>query len=246
MPTYHAQAIVLAKTKLADSDLIYTLLSDEGSQLRAVGKGARKPTSKLSGTMELFHTVDLLAYKGRSLDTVSDAKLVAANRAIVSDVRLVALASTVAELVAKLSRSGQIEPRIFEMTGSYLAALDADQRAPTLTVAALLKISAQIGFRPEFHSCVLCGSPVLAVGSYRDFSVNEGGVLCSDCAAQSQSQSLSAELLAELERLLYSTFEAIVPAALPPRQLFAFVAQWLECHLQLHLKSYRSLGEYFE
>ena len=51
--TYTARAIVLRKTKLGESDLIVTLLAQDGSQARAVAKGARKPSSPFAARLEL-------------------------------------------------------------------------------------------------------------------------------------------------------------------------------------------------
>ena len=76
--TYRCRAIVLDKTKLGESDLILTLLADSGAQVRAVAKGARKPGSRLAARCELACSVDLLLARGRSLDVVSQAELMAA------------------------------------------------------------------------------------------------------------------------------------------------------------------------
>ena len=46
--TRNDRVVVLRKTKLGESDLILTLLSSDGSQIRAVAKGARKPKSPFS------------------------------------------------------------------------------------------------------------------------------------------------------------------------------------------------------
>ena len=73
--TYRCRAIVLDKTKLGESDLILTLLADDGRQVRAVAKGARKPGSKLAARCELCCEVDLLLAHGRNLDIVSQAAL---------------------------------------------------------------------------------------------------------------------------------------------------------------------------
>ena len=45
---------MLGHTKLAEQDLILTLLSETGEQLRAVAKGARKPGGRLAARVELF------------------------------------------------------------------------------------------------------------------------------------------------------------------------------------------------
>ena len=55
--TYHARACVLDRTKLGETDLILTLLSSNGAQLRAVAKGARKPGGKLA----MIHRPERLA-----------------------------------------------------------------------------------------------------------------------------------------------------------------------------------------
>ena len=48
--TYRTRAIVLDKTKLGESDLILELLAENGSLVRAVAKGARKPGSRLAAS----------------------------------------------------------------------------------------------------------------------------------------------------------------------------------------------------
>ena len=78
--TYRTRAIVLDRTKLAEQDLILTLLSADGSQLRAVAKGARKPGGRLAARAELFCETDFLLAAGRSLDVVSEAATTRASR----------------------------------------------------------------------------------------------------------------------------------------------------------------------
>ena len=43
MPSYPLRALVLRKTKLGETDVIVTLASDEGRQVRAVAKGLGAP-----------------------------------------------------------------------------------------------------------------------------------------------------------------------------------------------------------
>ena len=46
--TTRLKAIVLDRTKLAEQDLILTMLSDSGEERRAVAKGARKPGGRFA------------------------------------------------------------------------------------------------------------------------------------------------------------------------------------------------------
>lgn len=57
-PTYSLRALVLRRTKLGESDLILTLLSEDGSQKRAVAKGARRPKSSFAARTEPFCVID--------------------------------------------------------------------------------------------------------------------------------------------------------------------------------------------
>ena len=100
-PTYTARVIVVRKTKLGESDLILTLLAEDGSQLRAVAKGARKPKSSFASRLELFSVADVLCAKGRSLDVVSEARLVEGNAALRGDIERISAAAPIAELVER-------------------------------------------------------------------------------------------------------------------------------------------------
>ena len=77
--TRNDRVVVLRKTKLGESDLILTLLSSDGSQIRAVAKGARKPKSPFSTRLELHAVSDVLIAQGRSLDIVKEARLTRAS-----------------------------------------------------------------------------------------------------------------------------------------------------------------------
>ena len=80
--TYNARVLVLRKTKLGESDLILSLLAQDGSQIRAVAKGARKPTSQFSSRLELYSQADVLLAQGRTLEIVKEARLIAGNAAL--------------------------------------------------------------------------------------------------------------------------------------------------------------------
>ena len=74
--TYRTKAIVLDTTKLAEQDLILTMLAASGAQVRAVAKGARKPGGRLAARAELFCESDFLIAEGKSLGIVSEASTV--------------------------------------------------------------------------------------------------------------------------------------------------------------------------
>ena len=74
--TTRLRATVLGRTKLAEQDLILTLLAEDGSQVRAVAKGARKPGGRLASRSELFCETDFLLAHGASTLIASPSDLV--------------------------------------------------------------------------------------------------------------------------------------------------------------------------
>ena len=77
--SYSVRALVLRRTKLGESDVICTLLSCDGSQIRAVAKGARKPSSSFASRLEVYSVCDLLLCQGKTLDIVKEARLLEGN-----------------------------------------------------------------------------------------------------------------------------------------------------------------------
>lgn len=241
-PTYSARAIVLRKTKLGETDLILTLLAHDGSQLRAVAKGARKPKSSFSSRLELFSVVDLLCSEGRSLDLVKEARLVEGNVALRQSVEHTSAASCMAELLAKLSQDGLENRIMFDasvVAFAELARTDA-AHAPAVCAAHLLKMLAANGLRPHLGSCIVCGAEADFSLAETAFSFSDGGVACPECRSRTEAVLLPAATLQWARWLLGSTFADIAAAEADVSAAFSvlrFTQQLIAAHVGGRLKS---------
>lgn len=245
--TYSLHALVLRKTKLGESDLILTLLAEDGRQVRAVAKGARKPTSSFSSRLDIFSEVDLLMVRGKSLDIVKEARLVNAHLGVRGDMEHAAAAAPIVDIMARLSQPDLASPRLFALTSSALGhaeGVDASG-AVALCAAHMLKAFAFAGFRPSFDRCVTCGKPIdLAelAASWRTvpFSAAEGGAACPGCLLFGDSIQVSAETLTWANFLLLSTFDDIAQSGLERRVSFDVLhlcQTWVREHVGSRLKS---------
>lgn len=217
-PTYTARAIVLRKTKLKESDLIFTLLDDRGSQRRVVAKGARKPTSSFSSRMELFSEVDVLCAEGRSLGVLKEARLVEGHGLLRESLEHATAAAPMAELLARVTQEDLAEPRLFQATSAALGALERAPvaLAPAVTAAHLLKALAFSGFRPQLGACALCGGPAQGTGAPLRISYREGGLACPACRGSAPDAVPVEEASVGAARfLLGSTFAAVLAAPMP-------------------------------
>lgn len=211
-PTYTQRAVVLRRTKLGESDLIVTLLAEDGSQSRVVAKGARKPKSPFASRTEPFCEVDVLCARGRSLDILKEARLVAPHDALRTDLEASSAVAPAIELLGRVSQRDLANPRLFQATEKVLSALDhADSgHRLALSTAHLIKTLAFSGLRPSLEVCVGCGAPLtLSEGEKLPFSAIEGGVVCEACRSRFETQPIDAATLCWAQYFLTSPFDAI-------------------------------------
>lgn len=239
--TYRDQVIVLKKTKLKESDLILTLLAQDGRQIRAVAKGARKPTSSFAARLDLFSNARVFFAVGRNLDIVKEARLVDAHATLRCDVGLTACACPMAELLTKATQDSLPVPRLFDMTQAAFSTLEQTAGAARLLLCAafLLKACAVLGFRPCLAQCVECGRPLLGKGDIPEsehlwFTAAGGGAVCPECAAGLSAVPLDRELARWAETLIGARFAQI--AAFPAQEetslaVLRFTQGWTREHI---------------
>lgn len=253
--TYSVRALVLRRTKLGESDVVCTLLCSDGSQIRAVAKGARKPSSSFASRLEVFSVCDLLLCEGKSLDIVKEARLVQGNAHLRGNIELAQAAAPMVELLEKTTQVGLEDAKLFPMVCAALQSLSACHRPgeegdgegacvdpACLTAASLLKTLAVIGFRPRFDACVSCGLPidVASLPSRVLFSLIDGGLVCDGCGGSSETVRLSRGVVLWGQALLYSTFAKITQFDMAAADCLAelrFLQMWIRQHLGVRLKS---------
>ncbi|MGN0302577.1 MAG: DNA repair protein RecO [Anaerotardibacter sp.] len=240
-PTYRASGIVLRKTKLKESDLIYSFLTDEGLQIQAIAKGARKPTSSFSSRLELFSYCDLLLVKGKSLDIVKEARLIEGFPALRNNYEAVLLGSPALELLRKVTITTVSDPRLFSMAKAYFTHLEtvSTSQGLLLCTAFLIKSMAFLGFRPSFTHCVGCGSQIeyLTTNSFSSF---DGGVVCASCFSQYETTLVPGSVIVLLQNLLMSSFDTILSfefSGKETREALQLTQQLIYTHLGVSLKS---------
>jgi hypothetical protein len=122
--SYSLTALVLKKTKLGETDLILTLLGEDGALHKAVAKGARKPGSKFGGRGEPATLLTALVARGKSLDIITDAKTIDTHRALREDYDATLAMSVMLDFAATLSQESLADERFFGLTVAALEALE--------------------------------------------------------------------------------------------------------------------------
>lgn len=237
------RAIVLARTKLSEQDLILTLLVEDGSQVRAVAKGARKPGGRLASRSELFCEVDLLIAQGRSLGIVSEATLLDAHVGLRGDLERVSAASAIVEIARLTCFEDVGDHYLYPILSRALRACEEaqDQAHLDLVVAAYaFKVLSHAGWRPELEACIACGDPAVAF-----FSASAGGLLCASCAKDvAGATELSSSEVAWMRALIGLTFDQLLESDIDAglaALLVALTHSWCAVHLDARLKAFEFL-----
>ncbi|MEY8562242.1 DNA repair protein RecO [Eggerthellaceae bacterium 3-80] len=244
-PTYSCRGIVLKKTKLGESDLILTFLLENGAQLQAVAKGARKPGA-FAARLELYSCVDMLIVSGKSLDIVKEVRIVESNESVRSSLERATCASVMAELLEKVTHVGLEHDRLFALSKKAFETLGRVDVTQVLAImnAHILKTLALIGFKPTFDVCVMCGEAQFVEDVPLPHSMNlaifEGGVVCNTCAGEVESVFVPTSTIRWCHFLLMTTFKKIIESPIDRDQAMsvARVCQsWILAHVGIKLKS---------
>ncbi len=242
--TRRRQVTVLDRTKLSEQDLILTCLADDGEQVRAIAKGARKPGGRLAARVELFSEADVLLAKGRgALEIVSEATLVDPHPGLRGDLARVSAASAVCEVARLTSFEDVTDPFLHAILRRALSACEEapGQESLDLVVSAYtFKVLAHAGWRPELDSCISCGDEDVS-----RFSCAAGGVLCESCARDVEgAEPIGRTEVSWIRALMLMTFDEILgqePTLDQSTFLVGLSHIWAATHLDARLRAYEFL-----
>lgn len=173
---YKDEGVVLKTIKLGEADRIVTLFTREHGKVRAVAKGIRKTKSRFGGRLEPFTRVQLMIYRGRSLDTITSADIITSFDRVRTEYPRLVAAAALAELVDKMTPERERAFSTYALLVAGLQAL-ADGKGATVVPAFLVKLLSVSGYHPQLQACAGCGRRD-GLGA---FSPAMGGAVCRDC-----------------------------------------------------------------
>ena len=190
---FRTQVIILSRRDFGESDRLLTLLTPDQGKIRAIAKGARKPSAKVSGHVELFARSDVVIHKGRNLDILSQAELLEPYLGLREDLGRGAYASYVAELLDRFTADEADEGGdLFSLLDLTLTRI-ADAADPRLAVRYFeLHLLDLVGFRPELNECVVSRASLQPERQF--FSYEEGGVVSRAAAPRLSSRLLELDV----------------------------------------------------
>lgn len=247
-PVYTKICIVIKKIKLNEADLILEAVGEDGALLRFVAKSARKPGNTFSNRLELCNVASVTCAKCKGLDIVREVRVISQRSGLRANYIKFICACTILELAQKLCLEDKTNSVTFEFLSKTIDVLDAcdDTYALVILVAALIKFLAIEGLKPELSMCLNCMTDVDTNNTYSTFfSFKSGGVVCDNCAEESDYEFYSTSIIT-LKNLLDMTYDEILNSSFELNSedyadIFDILDKWIMYYVNYSVKSLKLL-----
>lgn len=145
-PRYSAEAIVLARSPLAEASALLYLLTHEFGLVKARAQGVRKPGAKLASAVQTFNESDVILVRGKDGWRLSGATL-AANWFETLPAPARARAGRIARLLLRLVHGESSDTASFYIFRGFLEALPTlrEPEADAAETLAALRILRALG-----------------------------------------------------------------------------------------------------
>jgi DNA repair protein RecO (recombination protein O) len=149
---YRTEAIVLRRIDFGEADRLLTVFTPERGKLKLIAKGARKPSSRKSGHVELFSRGQFLVAVGRELDILTQAETVEPFLLLRKDLLRTTYAYYVAELADAFTAERDENQPLYDLLKDALGWLcipDEGSTEPSSARPAARDAAAGGGSQPE-------------------------------------------------------------------------------------------------
>jgi DNA repair protein RecO (recombination protein O) len=211
------EGIVLRRKDFGESDRILTLFTRKLGRISGIAKGSRKPSSKISGHLELFMRSSFLISRGRNLHLITQAEVLEDFNSLRKDLKGIGLGSYIVELVDAVTYEEGSNLKLYDLLVTTLSALNKAGDPAIITHYFELHLLGLVGFQPEFFICVECGKQIIEENQY--ISGELGGVICPGCIGRIEGADLRpvpARLLKYLRHFQRSSLQELLSITLPP------------------------------
>lgn len=207
---FRTEGIVLKSIKLNEADKIVTIFTKDFGRIKGIVKGVRKTKSQFGSSMENFTIIKLLAFKGKSFNTISQSEIIQSFFPQSKDLFRYGLAIQCTEMVDRLLVEEDPYLELYELFKNLLLLLKDEQNPVLLVESFKWKLFALLGYQPELNRCTNCHH-LVKKDEYYIFNISRGGICCLQCQRETGSFQIriSDYLLRLLQRVLIVDLEKI-------------------------------------
>jgi DNA repair protein RecO (recombination protein O) len=146
---YNVEAVNIKSNNAGEADKIITLFSKGRGKIRAVAKGARRPTSKFGGRLEIFAYNHLQLATARNLDIISQCETIESFYKLREDREKLNAGFYMVRLIDIITEDRQRNDELFDLLLNALYALQTKVDADVFSRAFEVKLCRIEGLLPS-------------------------------------------------------------------------------------------------
>lgn len=201
------EILVLKELSYKENDKILHVLSRTRGKIQIISKGSKKSNSHLINASQLFAYSNCSMTVSRDMYILTAADLIDNFYNLKNNMEAFFNGNYILELISYVAQENEVDYRIFDMTVSALHYLSTNSKAfDRLTAAYELKLASMLGYKPDFRHCIACGNNI---NDNSKFSINDGGLFCSDCVNSGSGIIVTYSEILTMEKILRTKFENI-------------------------------------
>lgn len=181
MSTIKTRGIVLKTQDYKENDKLLWIFTEEFGKISVIAKGARKSKNKNFSNTLPFCFGDYVLYKGRTLYTLNEGRIIDSFQDILNDYDTLIYGSYFNELIDIAIEEGESHPIFIDLMKCFYLmrnkAIDLDLLARAFEV----KVLKATGYGISLENCAICGNKINTT-DYISFQFYGG--ICSQCEKQ--------------------------------------------------------------
>lgn len=182
MDTFVTMGLVLKETRYREADRILTILTPKLGVISAMAPGSLRLKSKLFSGCGMFCYSEFTLAPGRNMYTVHEADIEKGFHGVSQSVEGMGLAMYMAEMAVALSPTGQEAEHELRLLLNCLYMICTGKTNVRVIKAVFeIRTMSECGFMPQIVCCRGCG---VYDGKEFYLDIQEGHLLCADCAAK--------------------------------------------------------------
>ncbi len=246
MHTFRDHMLVINRRPFGEADLLVTLLTRGHGKVRAIAKGARKPTSRLVGHSELFSLISAQINTRSSMPIMSQAVIERTSDADDLTSQTLQKLSYMSEIVDKSLEEGDAHESVFHVLNEGMVRLTSSDSS-IVFAGIVIRLLGLLGFALDLRRCGVCERPLVVEERY-GWSFRRDGVVSGECSAMAGEElfTIDGDTLKVLRYCQRHSFDDIARLQVPAhcgQEIERFLDLYIQHVLEQPMKSKRSMQQ---
>lgn len=201
MSIIKTEGLIIRVLDYLESSKIITCFTPDHGKISLLAKGARRPKSRIGGSLDLLQHVAIVYYQKdtRELQTLSQVDIIFSFQSFQSNLTILSFGLGILELINKLELSKDPNPTLFYHSLDALHGLEESKVPELVFYQFIWRWLENAGFHPKLRRCLKCMQ--IPKSKVVNFSISEGGYYCPNCSTSVENSMEISEKCLKL--LLY-------------------------------------------